>query len=363
MSPAIPYHGALRPLEEAAALTRSGWICLANPLAPPGRLGWEERPGGAKRCHQAWLWRQHGALATACRRTGSRPVLIREFSSLPLLLWAPVFFPLRRRLHFVVNHNLQWAVSEGAERFAWRMLQRLGFRMFFFETRNLDLPPSYGLAHPRHGVIPFPVAVRPAGSASRRATPAGLPWVGVAGHARPEKAQETLVESLVAAGRGKWRVAVGTPEPAACSPALREAGVEVRNTAGASDYECFLRDCAAIALAPREDRYRFRPSGVLADALSAGTPGVAPDFPLFRSQLTAPGAVGEVFNRADDLPTAVSRALSRRAAGEYDFDAYRAARSPAAIARALDEIEKTCTGAVAGGGDPGRSVNPSADHE
>ncbi len=332
------FHNALRPLEEAAARTRSGWICLANPLAPAGRLGWEERPGGAKLRHQAWVWRRHGALAAACRRTGTRPVLIREFSSLPLLLWAPVFFPMRRRLHFVVNHNLQWAVSEGVERFAWRMLQRLGFRMVFFETRDLSLPPSYGLAHSRNGVIPFPVAAQPAGSVSRRAAPSGLPCVGVAGHLRPEKGQDVLVETLVAAGREKWRVAIGTPDPAALSPALREAGVEVRNTSSAADYQGFLWDCDVIALAPREDRYRFRPSGVLADALSAGTPGVAPDYPLFRSQLTVPCAVGEVFARIEDLPGVLDRALARRAAGEYDFNTYRVARSPEAIARALDEL-------------------------
>ena len=365
------FHNALRPLEEAVALTRSGMVCLANPLAPEGQFGWEERPGMAKLRHQFWLWWRHGALAVACARAGARRVLIREFSNLPLLLWAPVFFPMRRRLHFVVNHNLQWAVSEGAERFAWRMLQRLGFRMVFFETRDLSLPSFFQLDHPRHCVIPHPVAPPSDAVGFRRAAPNTLPRVGVAGYARPEKEQRALIETLVAAGQGKWRVAVGTPDPTAHPPTLREAGVEVRTTASVAEYESFLRDCDVIALAPREDRYRFRPSGVLADAVSAGTPVVAPDFPLFRSQLRAPCAVGEIFSRPEELPAVVERALVRRAAGGYDFDAHRAARSPEAIARALDEIGKpasprpatggslqTTAAAVAGGGDPG---NQGAD--
>ncbi len=334
----IPYHGALQPLDVAAARTRDGWICLANPLAPEGRLGWEERPGFSKLRHQSWLWRRHGALAVACRRTNPRPVLIREFSSIPLLLWAPRFLSMRRRLYFLVNHNLQWAVSESAERLAWRMLQRMGFRMVFFETRDLPLPTSYGLAHSRHGTIPFPMAARAAATASRRAIPGSLPLVGVAGHARAEKDQAALVETLIAAGRGKWRVAVGASNPAAYPSSLREAGVSVRATMSAAEYESFLRDCDAIVIAPRECRYRYRPSGVLADALSVGTPGVAPDFPLFRSQLSVPCDVGEVFSRPEDLSGAVERALSRRVAGEYDFEKYRAARSPEAIARALDDL-------------------------
>ena len=363
--PIPSFHHALKPLEEAAVLTRSGMVCLANPLAPEGASGWEERPGLAKLRHQFWLWWRHGALAVACARAGARRVLIREFSNLPLLLWAPVFFPMRRRLHFVVNHNLQWAVSEGAERFAWRMLQRLGFRMVFFETRDLSLPSFFQLDHPRHCVIPHPVAPPSDAVGFRRAAPNTLPRVGVAGYARPEKEQRALIETLVAAGQGKWRVAVGTPDPTAHPPTLREAGVEVRTTASVAEYESFLRDCDVIALAPREGRYRFRPSGVLADAVSAGTPVVAPDFPLFRSQLRAPCAVGEIFSRPEELPAVVERALVRRAAGGYDFDAHRAARSPEAIARALDEIGQPASPrpatvstsltacSVAGGGDPG----------
>ena len=50
------FHNALRPLEEAAVLTRSGMVCLANPLAPEGASGWDERPGLAKLRHQFWLW-------------------------------------------------------------------------------------------------------------------------------------------------------------------------------------------------------------------------------------------------------------------------------------------------------------------
>ncbi len=332
------FHNALRPLEEAAGLTRSPMVCLANSLAPEGQLGWEERPGLAKLRHQLWLWWRHGLLAVACARAGARRVLIREFSNLPLLLWAPVFFPMRRRLYFVVNHNLQWAVSYGIERVAWRMLQRMGFRMVFFETRDLSLPSFFQLNHPRHCAIPHPVAPPSDVVGSRRAAPNTLSLVGIAGHARPEKEQRALIETLVAAGRGKWRVALGASSPDIYVAALRDSGVDVRDTAGGAEYQSFLRDCDAIVIAPRESRYRFRPSGVLADAVSAGTPAVAPDFPLFRSQLSVPCDVGEIFSRPEDLPAAVERALTRRAAGGYDFAAHCAARSPAAIARILDEL-------------------------
>jgi hypothetical protein len=328
------FHAALRPLEAAASLTRRGMTCVPNPLSTEGGLGWAEGARLAAVRHKILLLRRHFALARTCRRLGERPILVREFSTIPLLLAAPLFLPLRPRVRFLVNHNLQWAVRGGAERGAWRALQRLGFRMLFFETTGLGLPRGYGLDRPGHGVIPFPVPARPSGIRATCA-PGTLPRIGIAGHRRPEKDMAALMARLAAAGRGRWRVVVGSPDPEPTG----EAGMEWIDTSSPEAYRTFLRGCDVIVLAPRADAYQYRPSGVLADAVSEGTPVVAPDFPLFRRQLTWPCAVGEVVGRPEDLPASIECALARSAADEYDFAAYRDARGPEALARTLDELE------------------------
>jgi uncharacterized protein YbcV (DUF1398 family) len=54
--------------------------------------------------------------------------------------------------------------------------------------------------------------------------------------------------------------------------------------------------------------------------------------------------VGEGFDPAADMAEAIERALARAAAGEYDFESYRAARCPAAVARRLDAWMKAGRG-------------------
>lgn len=321
-------------MSAAALRTRCGMLCVPNPLSDDGGLGWAEGARLAAVRHKTLLLRRHFALARTCRRLGDRSILVREFSTIPLLLAAPLFLPLRPRVRFLVNHNLQWAVRGGAERWAWCALQRLGFRMVFFETTDLNLPPAYGLARSVHGAIPFPVPAQAPGLRSPRA-PGALPRIGIAGHRRPEKDMASLMARLAEAGRGRWRIAVGLPNPETAGP----SPAETHNTSSPEAYRAFLRGCDVIVLAPREDAYRYRPSGVLADAVGEGTPVVAPGYPLFRGQLSWPCAVGEVFERAEELPMAVERALARSAAGKYDFAAYRAARGPEALAEVLDEME------------------------
>jgi hypothetical protein len=327
------FHAALRPLSAAALRTRCGMVCVPNPLSDDGGLGWAEGARWAAVRHKALLLRRHLVLARTCRRLGDRPILVREFSTIPLLLAAPLFLPLRPRVRFLVNHNLQWAVCGGAERWAWRVLQRLGFRMVFFETTDLNLPPAYGLARSGHGAIPFPIPARSSGNRPSRA-PGTLPRIGIAGHRRPEKNMEKLQTQLLDAGCGRWRVAIGSPDPGGGVA----AGLEWTDTSSPAAYREFLRGCDVLVLAPREDAYRYRPSGVLADAVAEGTPVVAPGFPLFHRQLSWPCAVGEVFERPEDLPMAIERAMAGSAAGAYDFAAHRAARGAEALARRLDEL-------------------------
>jgi len=338
------YHQALEPLAEAAARTRRGVICLPVPLAPAGGLGWAERWGAGALRHKAFVLAQHGRLVRriAATRGAGRPVLVREFSTVPLWLVAGALRRDRDRLLFVVNHNLQWALHGRTEARAFRRLDRAGFRFAFFETLDTPARRNWGFDPARHAALRFPVADRPA-DAPPLPPLRDRPLVGLAGHFRAEKGMADAIAALAREPRLRGRLAVGVPNPAeflrARSAAPADAlPLRIEDTAGDAGFHAFLARCAVVVLNYDPRTYAWRPSGLLADCAAAGTPVVIPDLPVQREQLTWPTPVGEVFQDLDDLPRAVFQALETGAAGGYDFDAYRRARGVATTAAVLDEI-------------------------
>lgn len=339
------YHQALEALQQAAARTRAGVVCLPVPLAPAEGLGWADRFGLAAARHKALVLAQHLRLvrrALPHLRAG-HPVLVREFSTIPLLMVAPALVRWRSRLLFVVNHNLQWALNQRPEAWAFRRLERLGFRFVFFETLAAPALHAWGFDINRHAVLRFP-AIESTNTA-RSASQSNRRFIGFVGHFRAEKGMIEALDVLFRHPPVRDRLAVGVPNPQAFLRA-RGAGrefiqsLQLFNTASDADFRAFLAQCAVVVLNYSVRDYAWRPSGLLADCAAAGTPVVIPDLPVQREQLRWPTPIGEVFQDLDALPDTVSRALAKGSSGGYDFAAYRSARGIKATAMALDEIWK-----------------------
>jgi hypothetical protein len=249
------------------------------------------------------------------------------------VVW-PAIWPLRGRVHFLINHNLQEAHRKGLERQVLRLLHRTGCRFACFETTagfaELGILPDR-----RHFlVIPHPL---PAVVVTRPPRD-GLPVVGVIGAVRAEKGSAETLATLLrlrAEGRLAARLLLGCPE-AEVLALWRERGFEVVDTTRRAAYLEALDQCDLVILNYQRERYQYRPSGVAADALARGTVVVCPDFPLMRHQLTAPAVVGATFERLDDLEMALSQALALRAGLPAALAAHQHARDAAAIARLLD---------------------------
>lgn len=334
----IGYHPSLNTLCEAAALTRCGMQCLPVPLTAPGEPAWDQLRGREKRAHQRFVWRQHVDLAARVAAVPPGvPILVREFSTLPLAMLAGRFRPVRERLFLLVNHNLQWAVRSAAERLGLIGLERAGFRFLFFET--LDLAPlKRWRFHPgRHGTLPLPVTGARSGPPTR---PAGPLRVGLAGQYRLEKGMDQALASLLAEREIPCRLRIGIPNPDAflrSSPlADRRADYDLVDTGDPAVFRRFLEDCDVIVLNYEESAYAYRPSGLMADAAACGVPVVIPDLPVQREQMRYPGPVGEVKAAGESLWAAVSRAAAGARTGRYDFAAYARARSREALAGILD---------------------------
>lgn len=311
------YHPGRWP-QEACRLAQSGWVCVPNPL-----IGWGSE--GDLRWKAGVLLR-HFALVYRCWRVALRRyVLVREFSTIPLLMVFPLLWPVRRKLLFFIHHNLQWAAQSRIEKFGLNLLHRSGARFAMYEVCPDGLADL---------TVPHPVPRRVSGEKSP-----DRPVIGVAGYYRPEKGMDGLLR-LLTQQFPDCDILAGVPNPAA----LQIPSVKVINTAAEEDYRAMLARCDVVVQNSARDSYFYRASGPLADAAASGTAVVVPDFPLLRHQVMEPVQIGETFRTPDELTPAVRRAVERMRRGGYDFESYCAARTPQAVADRLDEFSRRQNG-------------------
>lgn len=303
------YHKSLKAIEAASQSAQWGYLSCSL-------------TGG-----KGMILIRHFLLVFKCYRHCSFPILIREFSTWPLLLFFPLLWPLRNRLVFLIHHNLQWAVRNRIERHGFLSLKKLGIRWALFETQSLKGAESLHLPSDRNLVLPHPVPKRTGWGGGARSV---RPVVGVIGYYRSEKQMDLLVHELKK-NCPEFSVLLGIPNP----EDVRSAEVDVVCTRSDEQYFGVISRCDVIVFNGERRRYFYRASGPIADAASCKTAVVAPNFPVIKRQVDG---IGEIFQSFDDLPDAVRRAVWRVRSGQYNFEAYCAARSPRAIAEKLRQF-------------------------
>jgi len=319
------YHSSLRPLEEACRLAGSGWVCLRNPLAGYGRSGTPAWRIGVMIRHAGLVWRCWNARKF-------RHILIREFSTVPLLAVFPLLYPLRRKLFFVINHNLQWAVRSRIERFALTQLARSGACWALFETQDMPGLTAFNIPSRRNLVLPHPVPGQNAAVKNSM-----RPVLGVAGYYRPEKGTDGLIE-LLKDSFADCELLLGVSDPSELKAV--PSGFRVVDTTTDEAYRQMLARCDVLVQNGARDSYFYRVSGPVADAAACGTAVVVPDFPLLRHQVASPVRIGGFFRNLEEMPEAVRAAIESVRSGQYDFAAYCIARSAKTLAAQLDEFSR-----------------------
>jgi len=342
------YHKSLAPLKEACQL--AGWACLTCPLT-----------GG-----KPMIMLRHFALVCKVWRNRKRQILVREFSNIPLLFVFPLLWPLRKQIHFLINHNLQWAARDPLERFGLAMLARLDARWALFESRleesgfQLSLYPQsverFNISLERNLVLPHPVPRSPLlqgfpkGAVSRcehRSVPVrvGSPVIGVAGYYRQEKGMDELI-CLLKEKFPEFVILLGVPNPEAAA----HLDVEIVPTGSDEEYFKMISRCDVLVFNGGKNSYFYRASGPVADAAVCGTAVVAPDFPIIGKQVAGigevfqplekkPGAGSACFQPLEKMPDAIRTAVEKVRAGQYDFESYCAGRSAQALAALLEQFK------------------------
>lgn len=332
----IKVHASLDGLLEAAR--RSGLpiqIITLMEVVPP--TGWRGLPRiiakkfGLLLVHFVLMW-------DAVRLPPGRFGLVREFLSVPTLLVWPVIWFRRRRLLFVVNHNLDSALCSKVHLFALRALCLMGIRLLCFESTaglvklNLacDSTQAFAIPTPLLPSQPLPPAA-----------PHCPPVIGVVGNVRSEKGFEDLLHVLVNASRsGKIsaRFLIGTTNREV-RERCRAVGWEEVDTTHPAEYFSAMSRCDVLVFNYQRPNYFFRISGVVADAICAGTFVVTPNCPGLASQISEPARVGLTFESLEELPAVIECALKLAAETPREaFERQIAARGPARLAECLREI-------------------------
>ncbi|SIS92766.1 glycosyltransferase [Phaeovulum vinaykumarii] len=218
-------------------------------------------------------------------------ILVREFSTYFFFLTLVLVFPLRRKCLLLIAHNVQSAERKPIEKQLLKVLSRLGLRFACLES-DAGVQQVLGL----HDAVVFPhpvVSVSNQSAASIAARPHRT-VVGVAGDPRPEKGLDRVIPYLDEALRDREDIAFRVGTNRVVEAQSRWPKAQICDTSAQSDYMAFLEDLDILVLPYPEQTYRFRVSGVIAEATGCGTATICTDLPCLRQQVLAPAVGGTV---------------------------------------------------------------------
>jgi hypothetical protein len=281
------------------------------------------------------------ALLVVMRNYQADLILVRYFTTKSLLASAVVLWPVRKKLLFIIQNNLQLAHVGSRERLYFKLLCHMGFQFGFLEAADGLAELGVDFRERQFVIVPLPVYPKLARDAKERG--AEPPTIGVIGRELPEKNTDQLMNLLVG-----WReggdLSAGIVLGSNDSRVLEAWVAKGVTTVQTLDYQDYLRAIAGVdvlLIYYDKTHYFYRSSGVIHEAASVGTAVVGPDFPVFRYQVTQPVRVGAVFQSVEGMLPAIQSALEIARSEPGNFNTWAKARCPEEFSRRVDRfIEK-----------------------
>jgi hypothetical protein len=264
-------------------------------------------------------------------RKGKNVILVREFLTVPLLIVCPLLLPIRNRLKFLLNHNLQTANHKKTEGIILIFLNKIGFRFVNYESGSV--PPSLqGFTIDK--TLPFPVQA--GNGVPKKFNPI---YVGFIGSIRPEKNIDPLLGAIESAYKKN-----PTFIPfLGCDNNLylknyKHKGFKTVDTTLYAEYQLALSTINIIVLNYDINCYEFRSSGVVADAISHRIIPIVPNYPIMAHQVQKPNKVGMTFKSLDELDMAINEAVEfTTQISTEDYAKYETSRNVDTIAILFQE--------------------------
>jgi len=337
----VDFHGALNIFDEACLRADHSIKLIVNPLG--GQFIFFKRSSLLNKIlRKIGIFFRHLKLVLNLYLEAQRNdiLIIREFSTIPLLFFIPLLFPLMSRLRFIVNHNLQWALRNKIEQWAFSCLCKLGVGFIFFEINIIDHLTQFQSQKTRHWVLPHPV-----GPLKTRMVKVPSEYViGVIGQYRSEKGMDEIISVLLDLKKNttkKIQLIMGfsNVDDFFATSIHSGKGLKILDTRKDEDYYNAICSCDILLLNYQKDAYMYRASGLIADAASCQTAIIIPDsLPVLYKQLTTPCSIGEIFPNVNDLKNTIFQAMNKVKGKKYNFVGYYNGRNSQALAKKLDKF-------------------------
>jgi hypothetical protein len=236
-------------------------------------------------------------------------VLIREFSSVCLLVLAVFIFPLRARMVFNINHNLK----NVEDRFPLILyiLAKIGFNFLMLDGYYLE---QYIPASIKQNILihPFPCH-RSLRSRTYKIDPHILINIGVVGDFRAEKGSLSEITGAVKelALLNSCNICIGARNPSAVQLYFKDMDIQIANTGSHEQYHAYLNSLDILLIFAKRETYFRRHSGTIMDGISHGVITLAPNFPVFKSQLEVPVTIGITYQSSAEIKATAVLAIQQ----------------------------------------------------
>ncbi|MDD5460856.1 MAG: hypothetical protein PHG00_04370 [Methylococcales bacterium] len=218
-------------------------------------------------------------------------IIVREFLTIPLALSWPLYFFFKKKLLFIVNHNLQKANASKLEGLVLKALLKFGMHPLFLDTEAGLKELKVELPNNQYLVLPLPII-----KTHQRSMQDNKFTIGIIGDNRKEKKIADIAEIVdgICIING-MRLLIGSTDKSLLDT-WHNKGAKTINTTDAENYVQAFCLSDVIVLNYDLASYYYRISGVICDAIAANTVIVCPDFPILKDQVTRLGCVGITFS-------------------------------------------------------------------
>ena len=232
--------------------------------------------------------------------------IIQDFLNIPLILVWPFIFSVRRKLLFVVNHNVQRCEQSLLEYLCFKALAFFGCRFLLLEFQNERLNMPLLRDATQHLTLPFLITQANVASNFKQKE---MKVVGVIGYQRKEKQVDDLLEQVdKITSKLKLKFIVGTPNLAVLKT-IKNPNCELIDTTNFENYMRAIKTCDIVVFNYAPYDYYWRHSGIIAECVAEGKYVICPNFPLLRSQVSWPQPVGMCFDNIGKLEETLEAAM------------------------------------------------------
>jgi hypothetical protein len=220
--------------------------------------------------------------------SSKKKFICREFSNICLIIFLPFFYFNKKNIYFNVNHNFK-----NKNLFLkYSFLSIFSFKFIFFDSTYIqDKNIKFiNLNFPIYNYIPF-----------KNINSENLLRIGILGDLSNSYNTNNLNIFLSSFKNKNYNIQLGIKYTNNFTSINFNKQINLINTKSEIDYISFLDNIDILIFLADYNSYLYRHSGTIMDSISRRIIVFAPNYFVFKSQLTIPVQVGHLYNNIEDI--------------------------------------------------------------